>query len=333
MDSSSSSYCMGDSTLEEIEKCEKAVGKNKENDDYLSEDSIIETEKFEYGPNNLTLKNRMRLASQRQCEKRKLLKSQNATPKRFDISSISRYLNPDSLKAIDFTAWENSIEKLYSPAVQNSRKSNKFENTNLDDIPEFLEINAANVDDDINKSPVNERYDNDDITFMLPQKENHNDLEKATQFIDDELLGKKFMDTFHNESVINKSGSSKLFSQNFGENKSLLVDIKKDLTLLTNWNLPLSITNEYKRKGVEKMFQWQCDCLQNSKVLFEGENLVYSAPTSSGKTLVSEILMIKNILERKKKVLFILPFVSIVREKIYFLQVFNHSLIILLSKS
>ncbi|CAG4991657.1 unnamed protein product [Parnassius apollo] len=68
------------------------------------------------------------------------------------------------------------------------------------------------------------------------------------------------------------------------------------------------------------MFDWQISCLSNSNVLLDYRNLVYSAPTSAGKTLVAEILTIKTILERQKKVLIILPFVSIVREKMFYLQ-------------
>jgi DNA polymerase theta len=101
----------------------------------------------------------------------------------------------------------------------------------------------------------------------------------------------------------------------------LVLDTTKNLRLISNWGLPQTVLQEYKKKGIEEMFEWQSDCLQNTRVLFENANLVYSAPTSSGKTLVSEILMIKNTLERRKKALFILPFISVVREKTFYLQV------------
>ncbi|KAF7278252.1 hypothetical protein GWI33_008608 [Rhynchophorus ferrugineus] len=61
-------------------------------------------------------------------------------------------------------------------------------------------------------------------------------------------------------------------------------------------------SKKYRSRKVERMFQWQVDCLYNKKILNELRNLIYSAPTSAGKTLVAEILGLKTIFERNKKI-------------------------------
>uniref|UniRef100_A0A673KC66 DNA polymerase theta n=1 Tax=Sinocyclocheilus rhinocerous TaxID=307959 RepID=A0A673KC66_9TELE len=94
---------------------------------------------------------------------------------------------------------------------------------------------------------------------------------------------------------------------------------QSDKLLLSNWGLPKPALEKYQSLGVQRMFEWQAECLTLGKVL-EGQNLVYSAPTSAGKTLVSELLILKRVLETRQKAMFILPFVSVAREKMFYLQ-------------
>ncbi len=84
---------------------------------------------------------------------------------------------------------------------------------------------------------------------------------------------------------------------------------------LTSWGFPEKIVDFYRRKGIHEFFEWQVQCLDLPGVL-DGRNLVYSAPTSAGKTMVSDVLLFKTLLERKKKAIIILPFVSIAVEKV-----------------
>ncbi|XP_017766865.1 PREDICTED: DNA polymerase theta-like [Eufriesea mexicana] len=103
-------------------------------------------------------------------------------------------------------------------------------------------------------------------------------------------------------------------------NPSISVIPTQDRYKLASWGLPSNILQKYEARGITTMFAWQIECLSNHKIIEENSNLVYSAPTSAGKTLVAEIIMIKTVLERQKKVIFILPFVSVVREKMYYFQ-------------
>ncbi|XP_040823413.1 helicase POLQ-like isoform X1 [Ochotona curzoniae] len=68
--------------------------------------------------------------------------------------------------------------------------------------------------------------------------------------------------------------------------------------------------------------EWQHTCLTLNSVQ-ERKNLIYSLPTSGGKTLVAEILMLQELLCRRNDVLMVLPYVAIVQEKITGLSSFG----------
>ncbi|XP_064629325.1 DNA polymerase theta-like [Lineus longissimus] len=121
-----------------------------------------------------------------------------------------------------------------------------------------------------------------------------------------------------------KNGPEKDDSQGFETSHISKDDISSFMTTqrkleLKSWGLPDSVLRKYHEKGITTMFEWQAECLGIPTVL-NGGNLVYSAPTSAGKTMVAEILMLKRVLEIKKKAIMILPFVSVAREKMIYLQ-------------
>lgn len=99
-------------------------------------------------------------------------------------------------------------------------------------------------------------------------------------------------------------------------------------TAISEWGLPPGVVRAYTDKGVRQLFPWQAAALESGE---DGHNLVYCAPTSGGKSLVAEILMIRQMLRSQMpsnrershcahiggtgKVLFVLPYISIVCEK------------------
>jgi len=57
---------------------------------------------------------------------------------------------------------------------------------------------------------------------------------------------------------------------------------------LAYFYVPKVVRIAYELKGVKNLYKWQSECLLSPGV-FEGKNLIYSAPTSGGKTMGKHI--------------------------------------------
>ncbi|KAK5197521.1 hypothetical protein LTR92_003461 [Exophiala xenobiotica] len=87
------------------------------------------------------------------------------------------------------------------------------------------------------------------------------------------------------------------------------------------YGLPSKLIDNLESLGVRSIYPWQSSCLLG-KGLLEGEqNLVYTAPTGGGKSLVADILLLKRIIETPgKKSILVLPYVALVQEKLKWLR-------------
>ena len=86
-----------------------------------------------------------------------------------------------------------------------------------------------------------------------------------------------------------------------------------------SYGLPKSLTGNFAALGIHCIYPWQQACLMGRGLLSGEKNLVYTAPTGGGKSLVADILMLKRVIGNGKALL-VLPYVALVQEKLKWLR-------------
>ena len=87
------------------------------------------------------------------------------------------------------------------------------------------------------------------------------------------------------------------------------------------YGLPANLVHNFASLGVNSIYPWQSSCLLGRGLLSGEKNLVYTAPTGGGKSLVADVLMLKRVIEDPgKKAILALPYVALVQEKLKWLR-------------
>jgi DNA polymerase theta len=87
------------------------------------------------------------------------------------------------------------------------------------------------------------------------------------------------------------------------------------------YGLPKQLVSNFSKLGIRSIYPWQSHCLLQSGALQGDKNLVYTAPTGGGKSLVADIVMLKRVIEDpESKALLVLPYVALVQEKLRWLR-------------
>ena len=87
------------------------------------------------------------------------------------------------------------------------------------------------------------------------------------------------------------------------------------------YGLPKRLVQNLEALGIKSIYTWQSSCLFGRGLLDGQRNLVYSAPTGGGKSLIADILMLKQIVDDPpKKAILVLPYVALVQEKLKWLR-------------
>uniref|UniRef100_A0A8C1FFC4 Helicase POLQ-like n=2 Tax=Cyprinus carpio TaxID=7962 RepID=A0A8C1FFC4_CYPCA len=140
-----------------------------------------------------------------------------------------------------------------------------------------------------------------------------------------EHLKKMLIDNAATSSTVSKTVQQKeaVMTEEMSFAMQAMESISAEQDLGPFFDLPSKVKDLILRlKGIQDLYEWQKTCLNLDSVQ-QRRNLIYSLPTSGGKTLVAEILIFKELLCRKKDALLILPYISLVQEKVRGLSSFG----------
>lgn len=101
-----------------------------------------------------------------------------------------------------------------------------------------------------------------------------------------------------------------------GPNQNPLLSLRH-----SRYGIPKPLALNFESLGVCSIYPWQSACLLGKGVLSGDTNLVYTAPTGGGKSLVADVLLMKRIIEDPtRKAILVLPYVALIQEKLKWLR-------------
>ncbi|CAH1114212.1 unnamed protein product [Psylliodes chrysocephalus] len=168
---------------------------------------------------------------------------------------------------------------------------------------------------------------NDDMENVVETKENSPSKDTDIQNIELNNINLSF-GTIIRKALIKNSTKTQLKRKNNIE--ALNLTIQEQTIEFRNlgpfYGLPLKVKHLVQQyKGIDELYDWQDECLK-LPAIENKKNLIYALPTSGGKTLVAEILMFRELLCYRRNAIFILPYVSIVQEKVWAISPFGVAL-------
>ncbi|XP_033070102.1 helicase POLQ-like isoform X7 [Trachypithecus francoisi] len=203
-----------------------------------------------------------------------------------------------------------SSQAIYFENLQNS--SNDLGNCSMKE-RDWKSSSHNTVNEELSHNCTEQRQQNDEHSSKVRISSDMNRRKSIKDHLKSAMTGNAKAQT----PIFSRSKQLKdtLLSEEINVAKKTIESSSNDLGPF--YSLPSKVRDLYAQfKGIEKLYEWQHTCLTLNSVQ-ERKNLIYSLPTSGGKTLVAEILMLQELLCCRKDVLMILPYVAIVQEKLH----------------